>query len=139
MIKDYGRKNNRYWNNTKNKQYQIVVLWQNFRWNKANSFGKHHITPSINRQYVATLQSDKKDKMESKPYLRHNWLKKQINVKKDAINSFMREFLSYKNLSIDFLCKSMNWFLYDRDLRHRRVKLSGIFLRKLYQTILTQL
>ena len=27
--------------------------------------------------------------------------------------------LSYRNKSIDFLSKSMNWFLYDRDLRHK--------------------
>ena len=29
--------------------------------------------------------------------------------------------LSYKNQSIDLLCKLMNWFLYDKDLRHKRV------------------
>ena len=36
--------------------------------------------------------------------------------------SFMTVFLSYKNQSIDFVCKSIVWFLYDRDLRHERVK-----------------
>ena len=30
--------------------------------------------------------------------------------------------LSYGNQSTDFLCKSMNWFLYDKGLRHERVK-----------------
>ena len=30
--------------------------------------------------------------------------------------------LSYKNQSIDLQSKSMGWFLYDRDLRHERVK-----------------
>ena len=30
--------------------------------------------------------------------------------------------LSYRNQSTDFLCKSMDWFLYDRDLRQERVK-----------------
>ena len=29
--------------------------------------------------------------------------------------------LSYRNQSIDLICKSMDWFLYDRDLRHERV------------------
>ena len=29
--------------------------------------------------------------------------------------------LSYRNQSINLLCKSMDWFLYDRDLRHERV------------------
>ena len=31
--------------------------------------------------------------------------------------------LSYRNQSIDLLCKSMDWFLYDNDLRHERVKM----------------
>ena len=30
--------------------------------------------------------------------------------------------LSYRNKSIDLLCKSMDWFLYDNSLRHERVK-----------------
>ena len=33
-----------------------------------------------------------------------------------------RRSLSYRNQSIDFLCKSMYRFLYDRDLHHERVK-----------------
>ena len=31
--------------------------------------------------------------------------------------------LSYRNQSIDLLCKSMDWFLYDNGLRHERVKI----------------
>ena len=30
--------------------------------------------------------------------------------------------LLFRYQSIDLLCKSMDWFLYDRDLRHERVK-----------------
>ena len=33
----------------------------------------------------------------------------------------MTESLSYRNQSIDLLCKSMDWFLYESDLRHERV------------------
>ena len=33
-----------------------------------------------------------------------------------------RRSLSYRNQSIDLLCKSMEWFLYDRDLRYEVVK-----------------
>ena len=33
-----------------------------------------------------------------------------------------RRSASYRNLPIDLLNKSMDWFLYDRDLRHERVK-----------------
>ena len=29
--------------------------------------------------------------------------------------------LSYRNQSIDFFCKSMDWFLYNRGLRHERI------------------
>ena len=32
-----------------------------------------------------------------------------------------RKSLSYRNHSIDLLCKSMDWFLYDRDLHPERV------------------
>ena len=31
--------------------------------------------------------------------------------------------LSYRNQSIGMLCKSLDWFLYDRDFRHQRVKI----------------
>ena len=37
------------------------------------------------------------------------------------INYFMKEDLSYRNQSINLLCKSIDWFLYDRDVRHERV------------------
>ena len=39
-----------------------------------------------------------------------------------------RRQLSYRNQSIDLLRKSMDWFLYDNDLRHERVK--GIKFRR---------
>ena len=34
----------------------------------------------------------------------------------------MMESLSYRNQSIDLLSKTMDWFLYDMDFRHERVK-----------------
>ena len=37
-------------------------------------------------------------------------------------NSFMTEVPVYRNQSIDLQRKSMDWFLYDRDLHHERVK-----------------
>ena len=39
-----------------------------------------------------------------------------------TINSFMTEVPINRNQSIDLLCKSMDWFLYDIDLRHERFK-----------------
>ena len=41
----------------------------------------------------------------------------------NLLNPFMtRRPLSYRNQSIDFLCKSMDWFLYDNGFRHEMVK-----------------
>ena len=39
-----------------------------------------------------------------------------------ALNSLMMEALSYRNQSFDMQIKSMDWFLYDRNLRHERAK-----------------
>ena len=35
--------------------------------------------------------------------------------------------LSNRNQFINFLCKSMGWFLHDMDLRHERVNISSFF------------
>ena len=37
-----------------------------------------------------------------------------------------QRFLSRRNNSIDLQSKSMDWFLYDRDVRHEKVKLLQI-------------
>ena len=48
-------------------------------------------------------------------------------------SSFMTESLSCRNHSIDLQSKSMDWFLYGRDLRHERVnKLSVTESKLLY-------
>ena len=44
-----------------------------------------------------------------------------------VINSFMTRSLSYTNQPIDLQSKSMDWFLYDKDLRHERVNEYQIF------------
>ena len=41
-----------------------------------------------------------------------------------------RRSLSYTNQSIDLRCKSVDWFLYDSDLRHERVKRENTCQRK---------
>ena len=38
------------------------------------------------------------------------------------INEIRGRPLSYRNQTIDLLCKSVGWFLYDRGLCHERVK-----------------
>ena len=37
-----------------------------------------------------------------------------------------RKPLWYRNQSIDLVLKSMDWFLYDNDLRHEKVKVVGV-------------
>ena len=40
-----------------------------------------------------------------------------------------RRSLSYRPQFIDLLCKSIDWVLYDRDLRHENVKLKTLYSR----------
>ena len=52
-----------------------------------------------------------------------------------SVNQFTRSWrrsVSYRNQTIDFLCKSMGWFLRDKDLRHERV--CGMCIWLLFQT-----
>ena len=50
---------------------------------------------------------------------------KRILIKKTVwpLTISWRMSLSYRNQSIDLQSKSMDWFLYDRDLRHERAKM----------------
>ena len=45
----------------------------------------------------------------------------EMNTNESLSLSWSRP-LSYRNQSIDLLCKSMHWFLCDNGLRHERVK-----------------
>ena len=47
---------------------------------------------------------------------------KLLLMMKQYLTLSWRRSLSYRNQSIHLLCKSMNWFLYDRGLHHERVK-----------------
>ena len=42
-------------------------------------------------------------------------------ISRNCFTFSWRIFLSYRNQSIDLLCKSMNWLLCDRDIRRERV------------------
>ena len=58
------------------------------------------------------------------PYLLIHRL--STNKQCPALTVSWRRSVSNWNQSTDLLCKSMGWFQYDRDLRHRRLK--GVFL-----------
>ena len=61
------------------------------------------------------------------------FLKNYIN----ELNSFMMEvFIIYRNQSIDCLCKSTDWFLYDSDLRHERVNAFSALVLCFYRDML---
>ena len=57
---------------------------------------------------------------------------KKKNLVRDKLNQMTNAFLCFLTLSRrrrlsyrnQLLCKSMNWFLYDRDFRHERVNLN---------------
>ena len=51
-----------------------------------------------------------------------SWNEYQKPMVNYALNPFMTEADIIRNQSIDLQRKSMDWFLYDIDLRHERVK-----------------
>ena len=53
------------------------------------------------------------------------------NFEKYVLNFSWQRSLSYRNQSNDFYSKSMDWFLYDRYLRHER----GKDVRRVYSNI----
>ena len=44
------------------------------------------------------------------------------NIKRSQLTLSWRKSLSYRNQSTDLQSKSMDWFLYDTDLRHVTIK-----------------
>ena len=46
-----------------------------------------------------------------------------VTISCHALTLSWRRPLSYRNQSIDLLCKSMDWFLYHNGLRHERVNI----------------
>ena len=65
--------------------------------------------------------------IEVEPYL-------SMERNKQFLTLSWRRFISYRKQSIHLLCKSIDWFLYDRGLRHERVKqIWGLNLEKFKQ------
>ena len=92
---------------------QVKNQW--FTWNFSQNFPIS--TKAIFKKFKLKC-SDFKIKCKSE-----NWknLKKLLWSELWLLRSLTlswRRSLSYGNQPIDLLCKSMNWFLYDRDLRH---------------------
>ena len=68
-------------------------------------------------QFPKILQTQKIQKMASF----YNCLHLQSITADFRLSLPWRRSLSYRNQSIDLLCKPMDWFQYDRDLRHERI------------------
>ena len=60
------------------------------------------------------------------------WIKemesKYLRRKSDFLLRTLLTLISYRNQSIDFFSKFMDWFLYGRDLLHERVKSDVYYL-----------
>ena len=54
-------------------------------------------------------------------------------IDEEHLNSFMAEVPIYRNQTTDFQRKLVDWFSYDRDLRHEKV--SALLLAWLYRSI----
>ena len=53
--------------------------------------------------------------------LKGNTLKADTTALNKFFNSFMTEVSTYRNQSTDLPSKSMDWFLYDKNLNHERI------------------
>ena len=75
----------------------------------------HHIYQTYHRNYQTKIGNQRRIQNPVK-HLRWSLLQKYLNLS-------WRRPLSYRNQSIDLLCKSVDWFLYNKDLRHHeRIK-----------------
>ena len=61
-----------------------------------------------------------KKKLQSDLWTKNHY-KKNLSF---SLTLSWRRSLSNRNQSIDLLCKSMGWFLCDRDLRHERIDIA---------------
>ena len=89
--------------------------------------------PPNSARFFPTLTFDPPENIGKPKLLFFSLIESNGNIvrKRVNFNSFMTEVQPQRNQSIDFLCKSMNWFLYDRDLRHERVNGLKTILPKL--------
>ena len=46
----------------------------------------------------------------------------KFETKTQNLTLSWRRYLPYRNQPFDLFCKLMDWFLYDRELRHERIK-----------------
>ena len=51
------------------------------------------------------------------------YISRWLHTSNKALTFSSRRSLVYRNQPIDLLCKLMDWFLYDKDIRHERVKM----------------
>ena len=69
-------------------------------------------------------------------YVRSKWFPFFVAIIKQNFRTYCliwltlswRRPLSYRNQSIDLLCKSVDWFLYDNGLRHEKVKVAWYWI-----------
>ena len=91
----------------------IWMLYSILQTSKMELFAERPFNYSRKKLYLRWLQ-------------REDWNEKGWGLlllrKPREITLSWRRSLSYRNQCIGLLCKSLDWFLYDKDLRHERVK-----------------
>ena len=100
-------------------QLMPKCLWSGRKWLKEyKEIASPFTCCPVNREY-----SWKKSQIEKKANyaLQHVRTDSRCMWMKSVLNLSWRRSLLYRNQSIDLQNKSMDWFLYDKNLRHERV------------------
>ena len=100
-------------NSKKKKRNTKVIPLQKSR---SICFGKCRI-----EQRWYKLRQDVPNAYWKRNFLNTKWCFYELAHEFEALTFSWRRSLSYRNQFIDFQSKSMDWFLYDRDLRRERV------------------
>ena len=111
---------------------RITVTLDVKSWVAVNNHYKHWInfarTQVFSDPFVPIHDSAliRENMSQGKPISLHilqwKWIMSEPSVNNFKLTLSWRRPLSYRNQSIDLLCKSMDWFLYNNGLRHERVK-----------------
>ena len=99
-------------------------LWSRWKWkNGYEEIVPHFTCCPVNREYSGKKSLiEKKTKARKANYaLQHVKTDSRCMWMKSVLSLSWRRFLLYRYQSIDFRNKSMNWFLYGKNLRHEWV------------------
>ena len=104
----------------------MLVVLSNFDPFHANGLFPYPLKASQNQRFSGLIERDQQHKIVQ-PCQNNSLLKtfqnfKHFNLWKTFLTLSWRRPKSYRNQSVDLLCKTMDWFPYDIGLPHERVK-----------------